>query len=104
VPAARRLLAVDLGRVLSAVAAYYGVDPQSFRILLAESISRDVAAWLPRQLTPCTLRELAAEFGLRHADSVRNLTRRIDLALEKSRKLRQDIARIRAELLKTESI
>ena len=104
VPAARRLSAVDLGRVLAAVAAYYGVDPQSFRILRDESISRDVAAWLARQLTSCTLRELAAEFGLGHADSVRNLTRRIERALEESSKLRHDIARIRGELHETKRI
>ena len=69
-----------------------------------ESISRDVAAWLCRQLTSCTLRELAAVFGLGHADSVRNRTRRVDRALADSSKLRQDIAAIRQELLKTERI
>jgi REP element-mobilizing transposase RayT len=60
----------------------------------------DVAEWLSRQLTSCTLRELAAVFGLGHADSVRNLTRRVDRALPDSSKLRQDIAAIRHELLK----
>jgi putative transposase len=104
VPAARRLSAIDLGKIHSAVAAHYGVDPQSFRNLRAESISRDVAAWLSRQLTSCTLRELAAVFGLSNADSVRNLTRRVDRALPDSSKLRQDIARIRQELLKTDQI
>jgi hypothetical protein len=48
------------------------------------------------------LRELAAVFGLGHANSIRNLTRRIDRALPESRKLRQDIAAIRQELHKTE--
>ena len=43
-------------------------------------------------------------FGLGHADSVRNLTRRVDRALPDSSKLRQDIAAIRQELLKTERI
>ena len=62
------------------MAAHYGVDLQSFRNLRAESISRDVAAWLSRQLTSCTLRELAVVFGLSNADSVRNLTRRVDRA------------------------
>jgi hypothetical protein len=104
VPAARRLSAIDMGRVHSAVAAYYGVDPQSFRNLRARSISRDVAVWLSRQLTSCTLRELAAEFGLGHADSVPNLTRRVDRALTDSSKLRQEIARIRQELLKGDPI
>jgi hypothetical protein len=100
VPAARWLSAVDLVRVQSAVAAHYGVDPQTFRNRRGESISRDLSAWLSRQLTSCTLRELAAGLGLGHADSVRNLTRRVDRALPDSSKLRQDIAAIRQELLK----
>ncbi len=104
VPAARRLSALDLAMIQSAVAAHYGVDPRTFRNRGVESISRDVAAWLCRQLTSCTLRELAVVFGLGHADSVRNLTRRVDRALPDSRKLRQEIAAIRQELLKTERI
>jgi hypothetical protein len=51
VPAARRLSAVDLVRVQSAVAARYWLDPRTFRNRRGESISRDVAAWLARQLT-----------------------------------------------------
>jgi len=43
-------------------------------------------------------------FGLGHADSVRKRTRRADRALPDSSKLRQDIAAIRQELLKTERI
>jgi hypothetical protein len=104
VPAVRRLSALDLVRVQAAVAAHYGVDPQTFRNRRGESISRDVAAWLSRQLTSCTLRELAPMFGLGHADSVRNLTRRVDRALPDSSKLRKDVAAIRQELLKTEQI
>jgi len=76
------------------VAARYGIDPQTFRNRRGESIGRDVAAWLSRQLTSCTLRELAAVFGLGHADSVRNQTRRAQRALPDSSKLRQDIYRL----------
>jgi putative transposase len=104
VPAARRLSALDLVKIQSAVAAHYGVDPQTFRKRRGDSISRDVAAWLSRQLTTCTLRELASVFGLGHPDSVRNLTRRVDRALSDSSKLRRDIAAIREELLKVERI
>jgi hypothetical protein len=43
-------------------------------------------------------------FGLGHADSVRNLTRRVDRALPDSGKLRRDIAAIRQQLLDTERI
>ena len=52
----------------------------------------------------CTLAELAPIFGLGHADSVRNLTRRVDRALPDSGKLRQDIAAIRQQLPGTERI
>jgi hypothetical protein len=38
-------------------------------------------------LTSTWLRELAPMFGLSHADSVRNLTRRVDRALAESGKL-----------------
>jgi chromosomal replication initiation ATPase DnaA len=61
-------------------------------------IARDLAAWLYRQLTLSTLRELAAIFGLGHADSVRNLTRRIDRALLESRKFHQAVAAIRQQV------
>jgi len=48
--------------------------------------------------------ELAAVLGLGHADSIRNLTRRVNRALPDSSKLRQGIAAIRQERLKTEQI
>ncbi len=51
-----------------------------------------------------TLRETAAVFGLGHADSVRNLTRRVDRALAGSSKLRQDIGATRQELFKAARI
>jgi hypothetical protein len=51
-----------------------------------------------RPKTIFTLRELAANFGLGHADSVRNLTRRIDRALLESHKVQQAVAAIRHEL------
>jgi putative transposase len=102
-PAARRLSAVDLVKIQSAVAAHYGVDPQAFRNRREKSVSRDVAAWLSRQLTSCTLRDLAAVFCLGHADSVRNPTRRVDRVLPDSSKLRRDIAAIRQQLLNTDT-
>ena len=94
----RWLVSVDLARIQSVVAASYKVDPQTFRDRRSRSVARDVTAWLSRQLASCTLRELAAVFGLGHADSVRNLTRRIDSALLESRKLQKAVAAIRQEL------
>jgi putative transposase len=97
-PAARRLVAVDVVRIQLVVAAYFKVDPQTFRDRRSRCIARDLAAWLGRQLTTSTLRELAGVFGLGHADSVRNLIRRIDRALPESRKLQRAVAAIRHEL------
>ena len=99
---ARRLSGVPLKTVLAAVAEYYRVSPESFRQPRSGQLSRDVAAWLARRLTPCTLRELAEPFGLTHPDSVRNLIRRVDAALSQSRRLRHDVDSIRQRLSKTE--
>jgi len=54
-------------------------------------------------LTPVTLRELSAAFGLTHPDSVRNLIRRADRALLGCRLLRGEIETIRQRLPKTEN-
>ena len=57
---------------------------------------------LARELTPATLRELSAAFGLTHPDSVRNLIRRVDRALPGSPALCAEVQAIRRRLLKTE--
>jgi len=64
-------------------------------------VSRDLAAWLARELTPVTLRELSAAFGLTHPDSACNLIRRADRALLGSRLLRDEIEAIRHRPPKT---
>jgi hypothetical protein len=61
-----------------------------------------LAAWLARELTPQTLRELFATFGLTHPHSVRNLIRRADRALAGSRRIRDEVKAIRERLLKTD--
>ena len=101
VPAARRLGRLELDTILTAVSQYYGVPHDVFRRRRGGHISRDVAAWLSRQLTTLTLRELAGPFGLNHPDSVSNLTRRVDRALAKSSTLRNDIEAIRQALSRT---
>ena len=53
-----------------------------------------VAAWLCRRHTEAPLRELAARFGLSRADSVPNLTRRIDAKLPTSPGLAAEIEQI----------
>jgi hypothetical protein len=103
VPAARRLACYDYRAVLGAVAEHYGIAEESFLQQHSGAVSRDLAAWLARQLTPATLRELSAAFGLTHPDSVRNLIRRADRTLLGSRSLRNEIEAIRQQLLKTEN-
>ena len=103
VPAARRLACYDYRAVLGAVAEYYGIAEDRFLRQRSGAVSRDLAAWLARELTPVTLRELSAAFGLTHPDSVRNLIRRVDRALVGSRPLRDEIEAIRQRLLKTEN-
>ncbi len=103
VPAARRLAGLDYRAVLAAVAEHYGIDEGSFSRRRSGAASRDLAAWLARELTPATLRELSAAFGLTHPDSVRNLIRRVDRALPGSPALRAEVEAIRRRLLKTEN-
>ena len=98
VPAARRPAAVDLGRIQSAVVGTIR-SIRGHSDLRGKSISRDVAAWLSRQLTSCTMRELLPMFGLGHVDGLRNLTRRVSTASAASfQQARKDSAAIRQEL------
>jgi putative transposase len=46
VPASRRLASLDSKTVIAAVAEYYGVDSDKFRMSRSRELSRDVAAWL----------------------------------------------------------
>ncbi len=102
IPAARRLALSDYRAVLAAVAEHYGIAVDSFLQKRSGALSRDLAAWLARELTPVTLRELSPAFGLTHPDSVRNLIRRIDHAILGSRALRNEIEALRRRLPKTE--
>ncbi|MBV8127110.1 MAG: hypothetical protein JO114_05520 [Planctomycetaceae bacterium] len=87
--------------MLAAVAEHYRIAADSFLRQRSGAVSRDLAAWLARELTPVTLRELLAAFGLTHPDSVLNLIRRTDRALVGSRFLRDEIEAIRHRLPKT---
>ena len=83
---------------MAAVADYYNVTPESFQVRRGGGLRRDIAAWLTRRLTTCTLRELAPRFGLGHPDSVSNLVRRADKAITKSRKLQKEIEAIKTAI------
>ena len=99
VPAVRLLTSIDYRTVLLAVADHFGVTLESFRHQRTGELSRDLAAWLARELTPVTLRDLSAEFGLTHPDSVRNLIGRATHALEDSPRLRKEIETLRQSIL-----
>ncbi|MBN1854122.1 MAG: transposase [Pirellulales bacterium] len=102
VPLARRLRGIPLVDVLLATASHFEVDMTVFTEQRNALLCRDVAAWLARRLTTLTMRELAGSFGLRHPDSVANLTRRADRAMKKSPRLRNEVDAIRRELLQME--
>jgi hypothetical protein len=57
-------------------------------------VARGVAAWLCSRHTEASIRELAVWLGLSRADSVPNLTRRINMRLKASPALSNDLAAI----------
>ena len=58
------------------------------------TLARAVAAWLCRRHTEASLRELAEWLGLSRADSVPNLTRRLEAQLKASPELSRDLTEI----------
>jgi len=62
-----------------------------------------VAAYLARRCTDATLRDVAADLGLSRADSVPNLTRRVERELPSSTTLRADLRAIEDLLEKTKN-
>jgi REP element-mobilizing transposase RayT len=98
IPSERELRGLDVSQVWSAVTRYYGVDPEALAQRGRHTEMRAVAAWLARRHTPATLREMAPVLGLGRAQSVGNLTRRVDESLATSTKLRRLIAKIEAQL------
>jgi hypothetical protein len=91
---ARQLSGLDPKRIFAAVTSFYGLDHEALSRRHDPHLARAVAAWLCRRHTEATLRELAARLGLSRADSVPNLTRRIDTRLKTSPELSNDLAEI----------
>jgi hypothetical protein len=91
---ARQLAALDPKRVFAAVAEFYGVEATSLSRRNDPHVARAVAAWLCRRHTEASLRELADFLGLSRADSVPNLTRRLEARLKESPELSGDLTRI----------
>jgi putative transposase len=76
------------------VADYYEVEPALLAKRHDPHMARAVAAWLCRRHTEATLADLAEWLGLSRADSVPNLTRRLEAQLKSRPELLNDLAEI----------
>jgi putative transposase len=91
---ARQLAGLDPKRVFTVVADFYGVDAALLSRNRDPHLARAVAAWLCRRHTAAPLRELAERLGLSRADSVPNLTRRVEARLKASPEMSRDLTEI----------
>jgi REP element-mobilizing transposase RayT len=83
-PEALQLAGLDPELICTAVVEFYGLDRSSLSRRHDPHLARAVAAWLCRRHTMAPLRVLAGRFGLSRADSVPNLTRRLEARLRTS--------------------
>ncbi len=91
---ARQLAGLDPKRIFAAIAAFYGLDDAALSRRHDSHLARANAAWLCRRYTEASLRELAKWLGLSRADSVPNLTRRLEARLGASSELSDDLTEI----------
>jgi len=103
VPKARKLSSLNASDVISIVAEYFGTTAESFQTRRTASVERDIAAWMAHRRTTSTLRELSGVFGLRHPDSVSNLIRRAEAAINQSANIANQIKHLDKLLSKTEN-
>jgi putative transposase len=94
VPEARQLAGLDPKRIITAVAEFYGLEGSWLSRRGDPSLARPVVAWLCRRHTEASLRQLADWMGLSRADSVPNLTRRLEQRLKATSELSDDLADI----------
>ena len=93
-PGARQLAARDPEAILEAVCDHFGLVRSALARRGDPHIARAAAAWLCRQHCEIALHELAPMLGLTRADSVPNLTRRIDAGLRSHPRLADDLKEI----------
>jgi putative transposase len=91
VPEARELIGLDPERIFAAVADFYGLEASSLSHRHDPHLARPVAAWLCRRHTEASHRLLAERLGLSRADSVPNLTRRLEARLKTSPRIAEDL-------------
>ena len=91
---ARQLAGLDPKRIFAAVADFYGLNGALLSQRHDPHLARAVAAWLCRRHTEASLRELSGWLGLSRADSVPNLTRRLEARLKTSPELLDDLTEI----------
>ena len=97
-PGARQLAARDPEAILEAVCDHFGLVRSALACRGDPHIARAAAAWLCRQHCEIALHELAPMLGLSQADSVPNLTRRIDAHLRSHPRLADDLKEIMARI------
>jgi putative transposase len=90
----RQLAGLDPKRIIAAVSAFYGLEEAALTRRHDPHLARPVAAWLCRRHTEASLREMAEWLGLSRADSVPNLTRRLEARLKTSPELSADLIEI----------
>jgi hypothetical protein len=91
---ARQRAGLDPKRIFAAVAAFHGLEGASLSRRHDPHLARAVAAWLCRRHTEASLRDLTEWLGLSRADSVPNLTRRLEARLKASPELCDDLTEI----------
>ena len=97
----KRLAGLDRKTIYKAVLSYYERPDEALEKRGDRDWPRAVAAYLARRCTDASLRELAADLGLTRADSVPNLTRRVERDLPASATLRAGLRAIE-DLLQAE--
>jgi hypothetical protein len=97
-PEALQLAGLDPERICTTVAEFYGVDRSSLSCRYDPHLTRAVAVWLCRRYTEAPHRVSAESLGLSRADSVPNLTRRLDARLRTSLGLAQELEQIIAQV------
>jgi REP element-mobilizing transposase RayT len=93
-PEARQLSGYDPEVICAAVADYYGLEVSALARRHDPHLARTVAASLCRRYTEAPHRALAERFGLSRADSVPNLTRRLEARLRSAPGLAEELEAI----------